>query len=168
MKLYYAVQHFLTGKFVHYFVLFFITLSIAAVMGTSFESLAPFRVELFTITYISSFVFLLEFAARIFAAPSLHPTLRKGQGPAEVSVFVLRLCRLCSHTSLRTFVLLLEHADGSHHCFALHFHHFQAHSPLPVVSAHWACPIVGSRRTHHGLHRLLHHGVLFGHTDVLH
>ncbi len=79
MKLYYAVQHFLTGKFVHYFVLFFITLSIAAVMGTSFESLAPFRVELFTITYISSFVFLLEFAARIFAAPSLHPTLRKGK-----------------------------------------------------------------------------------------
>lgn len=67
MKLNSAVQHFLTGKFVHYFVLFFITLSITAVMGTSFESLAPFRVELFAITYISSFVFLLEFAARIFS-----------------------------------------------------------------------------------------------------
>lgn len=165
MKLYYAVQHFLTGKFVHYFVLFFITLSIAAVMGTSFESLAPFRVELFTITYISSFVFLLEFAARIFAAPSLHPTLRKGKARLK---YLFSFYGFVDFVAILPCVLLLEHADGSHHCFALHFHHFQAHSPLPVVSAHWACPVVGSRRTYHGLHRLLHHGVLFGHTDVLH
>ena len=67
------VLHFLQGKFAHYFVLFFISISILAVIASSFKEMEPFRVPLFGITYVSSFVFLVEFAARVFSAPALYP-----------------------------------------------------------------------------------------------
>lgn len=73
MRLYHLVQRFLAGKFVHYFVLFFITVSIVAVIASSFRELAPYRIPLFAVTYLSSFVFLMEFVARIFAAPVRFP-----------------------------------------------------------------------------------------------
>ena len=76
MKLQYLLQRLIDGRFVHYFVLFFITISIGAVIATSFESMAPYRVLLFGMTYISSFVFLVEFVARILAAPARHPEQR--------------------------------------------------------------------------------------------
>lgn len=77
MKLYRFLQHFLTGKFVHYFVLFFISISIAAVIASSYESMANYRIGFFAITYASSFVFLVEFAARIFSAPAQYPALSR-------------------------------------------------------------------------------------------
>lgn len=79
MKLYRFLQHFLTGKFVHYFVLFFISISIAAVIASSYESMADYRIGLFAITYASSFVFLVEFVARIFSAPAQYPALSRNR-----------------------------------------------------------------------------------------
>lgn len=76
MKLYQLIQRILTGRFVHYFVLFFISISIAAVIASSFKELTPYKVELFAITYISSFVFMVEFAARILSSPVSHPEMR--------------------------------------------------------------------------------------------
>lgn len=73
MKLYALVQRFLTGRFMHRFVLFFITISIAAVIASSFSEMLPYRIPLFAVTYISSFVFLVEFVARIFASPARYP-----------------------------------------------------------------------------------------------
>lgn len=66
----------LQSKFVNYFVLFFILISILAVMASTFEEMAPYQISLFSITYISSFVFLLEFVARIITAPLLYPHIK--------------------------------------------------------------------------------------------
>ena len=74
MKLYVAIQRFLNKNWVHYIVLFFILISILAVIASSFEEMSRYRLSLFGITYISSFVFLLEYSARILSAPALHPT----------------------------------------------------------------------------------------------
>lgn len=73
MKVQAPIYHFLQSNFAHYFVLFFILISIVAVMASTFEEMAPYQVSLFSITYVSSFIFLLEFIARIFTAPSLYP-----------------------------------------------------------------------------------------------
>ena len=69
MKLYEFIQRTLRGKFVHYFVLFCIFLSIMAIISSSFAEMKPYRVPLFGITYLSSFVFLLEYVLRIVSAP---------------------------------------------------------------------------------------------------
>ena len=76
MKLQTSILHFLQGKFASYFALFFISISIIAVIATSFEEAAPYQIYLFGITYISSFIFLLEFVARIYSAPALYPKLK--------------------------------------------------------------------------------------------
>lgn len=60
-------------KFVQYFVLFFILISIIAVIASSFEEMATYKVLLFGITYVSSFIFLIEYTARIVSAPALYP-----------------------------------------------------------------------------------------------
>ena len=67
------VLRFLQGKFAHYFVLFFISISILAVVASSFKEMEPFRIPLFGITYVSSFIFLIEYVARVFSAPALYP-----------------------------------------------------------------------------------------------
>ena len=76
MKIYTRLFHILQGKFVQYFVLFFIFISIAAVMASTFVEMEPYQPLLFSITYVSSFVFLIEFIARIFSAPALYPHLK--------------------------------------------------------------------------------------------
>ena len=73
MKLYILIQRFLGRKYVHYFVLFFILISIAAIIGSSYEEMAAYRLPLFGVTYVSSFVFLVEYIARILSAPALYP-----------------------------------------------------------------------------------------------
>ena len=70
MKLYVAIQRFLNKNWVHYIVLFFILISILAVIASSFEEMSRYRLALFGITYISSFVFLLEYAALVRTSPS--------------------------------------------------------------------------------------------------
>ena len=73
MKLYILIQQLLRRKFVQYFVLFFILISIIAVIASSFEEMATYKVLLFGITYVSSFIFLIEYTARIVSAPALYP-----------------------------------------------------------------------------------------------
>ena len=73
MKIQSPIFRFLQSKFANYFVLFFISVSILAVMASTFEEMASYQVQLFSITYISSFIFLLEYIARIVTAPSLYP-----------------------------------------------------------------------------------------------
>ena len=47
MKLYILIQQLLRRKFVQYFVLFFILISIIAVIASSFEEMATYKVLLF-------------------------------------------------------------------------------------------------------------------------
>ena len=76
MKLYILIQQLLRRKFVQYFVLFFILISIIAVIASSFEEMATYKVLLFGITYVSSFIFLIEYTARIVSAPALYPSMK--------------------------------------------------------------------------------------------
>ena len=76
MKINTYILRFLQGTFTHYFVLFFIFISIIAVIASSFEEMSEYKTALFGITYISSFIFLLEYVARIISAPALHPEMK--------------------------------------------------------------------------------------------
>lgn len=67
------MQRYLMSKFTHYFVLFFILISIASIIFSSFEEMIPYQTALLGITYLSSFIFLIEYAIRIFSAPARHP-----------------------------------------------------------------------------------------------
>ena len=73
MKWYSFIQKQLMGKLVHYFVLACIVISIAAIICSSFASMAPYRKALFGVTYFSSLVFLAEYVLRIFSAPAKYP-----------------------------------------------------------------------------------------------
>ena len=75
MRLQHIIFHALQSKFTHYTALFFILIAIIAIMASTFEEMKPYHVLLFSITYISSFVFLIEYVLRIFSAPALYPDL---------------------------------------------------------------------------------------------
>lgn len=79
MKIYQLIQQILTSRWVHYFVLLCITASITAVIASSFEEMNDYKVELFAFTYISSFVFLIEYAARLVSAPAVFPHLGRNR-----------------------------------------------------------------------------------------
>lgn len=72
MKVFGLIQRYLMGKFVHYFVLFCILISIGAIFASSFESMNAYQLPLFGVTYLTSFVFLVEYVLRIFSAPAVH------------------------------------------------------------------------------------------------
>lgn len=73
IKIYLFIQHNLKSKTFHYTVLFFIISSITAIIYSSFESAAPYRLLLFGVTYLAAFIFTIEYALRIMAAPANHP-----------------------------------------------------------------------------------------------
>lgn len=73
MKLRNYILQILQSNFTHYFVLFFIFISILSVVASSFQEMEEYQILLFGVTYISSFVFFIEYIARIFSAPSLYP-----------------------------------------------------------------------------------------------
>lgn len=98
MKFYVAIQRFLNKNSVHYIVLFFILISIVAVIASSFEEMARYRLVLFAITYISSFVFMIEYAARILSAPALYPMK---------NAIKARLLYTCSFYGFVDFVAIL-------------------------------------------------------------
>lgn len=72
----YSDTTFVEKQWVRCFVLFFILISIIAVIASSFEEMSEYKVPLFGITYISSFVFLVEYTARILSAPALYPDMK--------------------------------------------------------------------------------------------
>lgn len=98
MKLYGFIQRQLMSKFTHYFVLSCIIFSIAAIICSSFESMAPYKKGLFGITYFSSVVFLTEYLLRIIAAPAKYPNKK---------VELARLKYIFSFYGLVDFVAIL-------------------------------------------------------------
>ena len=75
MKLYELILHCLKGKFIHYFVLFFILTSITAIICSSFDGMRNYQLPLFGITYLSSFIFLIEYILHLVSAPAVHPEI---------------------------------------------------------------------------------------------
>ena len=93
MKLYILIQQLLRRKFVQYFVLFFILISIIAVIASSFEEMATYKVLLFGITYVSSFIFLIEYTARIVSAPTgTLSRYENSKGTSEIYILFLWFC----------------------------------------------------------------------------
>lgn len=92
MKLYILIQQLLRRKFVQYFVLFFILISIIAVIASSFEEMATYKVLLFGITYVSSFIFLIEYTARIVSAPGTLSRYENSKGTSEIYILFLWFC----------------------------------------------------------------------------
>ena len=71
-KFYAFIERVLEGRLVQFVASFFILISIASVIASSFKEMAEYRLFLFGITYVSSFVFLIEYVARILAAPAFY------------------------------------------------------------------------------------------------
>ena len=92
MKLYILIQQLLRRKFVQYFVLFFILISIIAVIASSFEEMATYKVLLFGITYVSSFIFLIEYTARIVSATGTLSRYENSKGTSEIYILFLWFC----------------------------------------------------------------------------
>lgn len=79
MGLYVLIQNILKKSIVQYSVLFFILISITAIIASSFKEMAEYKIELFGITYLSSFIFMIEYIARIVSAPAKYPELKRFQ-----------------------------------------------------------------------------------------
>ena len=168
MHQYDRLQRILTGKPFHYTVMFFIVASIAAVIGSSFETMRPYRHLLFGINYLASFVFLVEYVLRIVAAPARYP----GRSPFRARVrYLFSFYGAVDFVAVLPFLLVYLFKDtplGPHHHAGIHLHRLQAHPPLALVPVHRGGPFGRTRGTRHGLYRLRHHGLLLGDPHVLH
>lgn len=168
MKLYVAIQRFLNKNWVHYIVLFFILISIVAVIASSFEEMSRYRLALFGITYISSFVFLLEYTARILSAPALHPTK---------SAIKARLHYTFSFYGFVDFVAILPcvltyiywNTEVVHIIILPYiFIIFQADTALTFIPFDWESSLFRQRGTCYGLYSQFHYHLFLGHPHVLH
>lgn len=168
MKLYVAIQRFLNKNWVHYIVLFFILISIVAVIASSFEEMSRYRLALFGITYISSFVFLLEYAARILSAPALHPTKSAIKARLLYTLSFYGFVDFVAILPLCADLHLLEHRSSTHHYPPLYFHHIQADTPFPFVPTDWQGFVFRQRGTCYGLYSQFHYYLFLGHPHVLH
>lgn len=75
-NLYRAIHRQLMKRWFHSFVLFFIIGSIFTVIYGSFQEAAPYRSLLYLFNYLASFIFTIEYALRILAAPVQYPHYR--------------------------------------------------------------------------------------------
>lgn len=168
MKLYVAIQRFLNKNWVHYIVLFFILISIVAVIASSFEEMSRYRLALFGITYISSFVFLLEYAARILSAPALHPTK---------SAIKARLHYTFSFYGFVDFVAILPcvltyiywNTEVVHIIILPYiFIIFKLIRHSTFIPFDWESSLFRQRGTCYGLYSQFHYHLFLGHPHVLH
>lgn len=166
MKLYVAIQRFLNKNWVHYIVLFFILISIVAVIASSFEEMSRYRLALFGITYISSFVFLLEYTARILSAPALHPTK---------SAIKARLHYTFSFYGFVDFVAILPCVltyiywnTEVVHIIILPYIFIIFKLIRPFIPFDWESSLFRQRGTCYGLYSQFHYHLFLGHPHVLH
>ncbi len=73
MKIFNLIRKGLMSKLFKFFVLFCILSSIAAIIGSSFRSMAHYDLYMFGVTYLSALVFLIEYILRIISAPAKYP-----------------------------------------------------------------------------------------------
>lgn len=69
---YFFIQDVLKMVFLRYLILFFILISIASVILSSFKAV-PFRDGYFTVILLSSIAFFVEYLLRLWSAPAIHP-----------------------------------------------------------------------------------------------
>ena len=72
IRIYQYIQRCLKSKLFLYTVLFFIVISIASIIASSFKWSESYRAYLFGIIYLAAIVFTIEYALRIIAAPANH------------------------------------------------------------------------------------------------
>ncbi len=76
IRIYEFILRSLKSKIFLYTVLFFIVISIAAVILSSFKESEDYKSALFAIIYFSAIVFTIEYFLRIIAAPASHPNMK--------------------------------------------------------------------------------------------
>ncbi len=75
IKIYQHIHRYLKSKLFRYSELFFIVLSIASIVISSFSWSVHYRTPLFGIIYFSAIIFTIEYVLRIIAAPANHPQM---------------------------------------------------------------------------------------------
>ena len=98
IKIYEYIQMCLKSNWFHYSVLFFIVISIASIIISSFKWSLPYRSYLFGIIYLAEIIFTIEYVLRIIAAPANHP---------ERKPWVARLRYIFSFYGFVDFVAML-------------------------------------------------------------
>ena len=108
MKLYILIQRFFRRKYVHYFVLFFILISIAAIIGSSYEEMAAYRLPLFGVTYVSSFrIFSGVYSPYLIRTGTL--SRQKGcESTSEIHILFLWICRFRSCATLYPYLYIWD------------------------------------------------------------
>ena len=76
IRIYQHIQRYLKTKLFLYTVLFFIVISIASIVISSFSWANSYRTALFGIIYLAAIVFTIEYVLRIIAAPANHPEMK--------------------------------------------------------------------------------------------
>lgn len=97
-ELYDTIQRALMHKAFQTFVLVFIILAIGSVILSSFHESDAHKTLLYTITHLASFVFLIEYILRLFAAPARYP---------QSSPFKARMRYMLSFYGFVDFVAIL-------------------------------------------------------------
>lgn len=120
MKLYILIQRLLKRQWVRCFVLFFILISIIAVIASSFEEMSEYKVPLFGITYISS-LFSGWIYSPHFICPRALSWYESSKSTSEIYIFLLWFCWFYSSDSLYSYLCILEYRSGAYYYFALYF-----------------------------------------------
>lgn len=110
-KIYRSIHRQLMSKWFQYIVLFFIVGSIASVIFSSFDSSAPYRLQLFAFNHIASFVFTIEYAFRFIAAPLQYPGSRSWYARLK---YVFSFYGLIDFVAILPFIIIYCYQDSPH------------------------------------------------------
>ena len=85
MKTYERVQRFLHSRFMRYLVFLAIIGSVMSVILGSFEGLSTYHGLLYSVTYITSLIFFIEYVLQIYAAPAENiQSFLEGRGQLNI------------------------------------------------------------------------------------
>ena len=98
MRIYSKIQNVLQSRLIYYSVFVCIIMSVASVILGSFEEFSAYHKALNTVTYITSFVFFLEYNFRLYATPAQFK---------ELSIIKSRIKYVFSFYGLVDFVAVL-------------------------------------------------------------
>ena len=114
------------------YIISYFSLSLSPLQQSSevrMRKMAAYRLPLFGVTYVSSFVFLVEYIAVSYL--HRHFIRQKGcESTSEIHILFLWICRFCSCATLYPYLYILGYGSGACHHPALYFYHFQTDTAL--------------------------------------
>ena len=138
MKTYERVQRFLHSRFMRYLVFLAIIGSVMSVILGSFEGLSTYHGLLYSVTYITSLIFFIEYVLNLCRS-GREPQTWPLDSQTPLYVFLLRCRRLHFPAPLHTDLQILEHGTDALHHPSLYFHRIQNHTLFPLNEADYGC-----------------------------